>query len=235
MMEAIILAGGLGTRLGEIVKDRPKPMVEINGQPFLVYLLDSLAVSGVKKVIMAVGYKGEVIINYFGFSFKGMKIEYSIEENPLGTGGALKKAMSLCKNNWVLALNGDSYNCIDFIKMFNAHMEWGGHITMAITQLDHFDRYGAVEIQEGMVKSFTEKGYREKGYINRGVYVIDRKFLESKEEEKFSFEKDILEKQAGMINVFFSEGCFIDIGIPADYKRANLFFRKEGYKIGHET
>ena len=226
-MEAIILAGGLGTRLGELANGFPKPMIEINKRPFLSYLMDSLAKAGVSKIVLAVGYKSEIIIEYFGFSYKSMEIEYSKEEDLLGTGGALKKALNLCSGNQVLALNGDTFNILDFKRMFSLHKKWGGMVTMAVCCMEHFDRFGTVEISDGIVSSFKEKGKVEKGFINRGVYIINRNFLKGVKKDKFSFERDVLEKYKGDIQTYSAKGYFIDIGIPEDYRKACLYLNSE--------
>ncbi|MBN2521821.1 MAG: nucleotidyltransferase family protein [Bacteroidales bacterium] len=222
--EAVILAGGLGTRLGNITKDVPKPMVDVNGRPFLSYLLDLLISSGVSKTVIAVGYKSEKIIEYFGSQYKKLNIEYSIEEELLGTGGALKKALYLCEGTQVFVLNGDTYNVINYRKMFSQHLHFESPVTMATCLMEHSDRYGTVEIKDNKVSLFKEKGYVEKGYINRGVYIIDRRLLQGISESKFSLEKDVLEIGKQEIRIFESDGYFIDIGIEEDYRKACFYF-----------
>jgi len=174
------------------------------------------------------GFEGIV---YSGPIYKSMEIEYSKEEELLGTGGALKKALNLCSGNQVLALNGDTLNILDFKRMFSLHKKWGGMMTIAVCRMEHFDRYGTVEISDGIVSSFKEKGKVEKGYINRGVYIINRNFLKGVKEDKFSFERDVLEKYKGDIHTYLSKGYFIDIGIPEDYRKACLYLNSEGSDV----
>ena len=114
MREAIVLAGGFGTRLAHIVSDVPKPMAPVCGRPFLRFILDDLQKKGVERIILATGYKRECIEEFFGTHYRGMEIVYSPEDTPLGTGGAIKRALSLCREDWVAVLNGDTYFDVDF-------------------------------------------------------------------------------------------------------------------------
>ncbi|MHC1724262.1 MAG: nucleotidyltransferase family protein [Aminipila sp.] len=227
-MEAIILAGGLGTRLANVVSDVPKPMAPVAGKPFLQYILDDLIDKGITHVIIAVCYKKECIIDFFGSSYKNISINYSIEEKPLYTGGAIKKALSMCKEQEVFVINGDTYfdvNLKDMLLDASKDVE----ILIAVKRMFDFSRYGEVKINsQKIVEAFNEKKYCKEGFINGGIYLIKRSCL-TKFPEAFSLENDyfplILEQ--GKMKAFKSEGFFIDIGIPEDYKLAQACFKEK--------
>jgi len=222
--EAIVLCGGKGTRLRSVVSDVPKPMADINGRPFLAYLLDDLADQGVETAILAVGYTREVILDYFGESYKGMNIKYSVEEEALGTGGGIKLACKLAKEEEVLAINGDTFFKVDLQKLYDFFEESSAAMVMALKQMQDFDRYGTVRIgKDGRIMGFEEKQYQKEGLINGGVYLFRKSMLEETDlPQKFSFETDILEKQYNN-EAFYGLGYdtyFIDIGIPEDYEKS---------------
>lgn len=219
-MEAIILAGGFGTRLSHIVPDVPKPMAQVNGEPFLKYIFEYLLKNGVSHVVLAVGYKHESIENYFGKDYKGIKITYSIEDSPLGTGGAIKKAISRCEEEDVFVLNGDSYFGIDLDKLKEFHQIHGSKLTIAVKALSNFARYGSVVIEDHVIKEFVEKKPAAYGRINAGTYLMKRDLFHSIDEEAFSFEKRILESGLVSIYAYESTAYFIDIGVPEDYYKA---------------
>ena len=218
-MEAIILAGGFGTRLSKVVSDVPKPMAPINERPFLEYLLDDLNDKGINRVILAVGYKKEIIKNYFQERYKNIEIIYSDEDTPLGTGGAIKKALTLSKAEDIFVVNGDTFFDVDLKEMYKFHKENNSNLTLAIKEMERFDRYGSLALEGNKIIKFEEKKYIEKGYINGGIYLLKRTILDDKKEERFSFEKDILENKELKVEKYGykSEGYFIDIGIPEDY------------------
>ena len=221
--EAIVLAGGLGTRLRKVVKDVPKPMADINGKPFLEYLLTFLAKQGIERVILSVGYKYEIIKEYFGKNFLNIEILYSIETRPLGTGGGVKKSLSLVESDDVFIINGDTYFEVDLDKLFSFHKEKEAVLSVALKPMKYFGRYGTVEIdRDGKVIGFKEKKYHDSGLINGGVYVLNREIFQNlKFGDAFSFEKDFLEVyyvQYPFYGMKF-ERYFIDIGIPEDYKK----------------
>jgi D-glycero-alpha-D-manno-heptose 1-phosphate guanylyltransferase len=222
-MEAIILAGGLGTRLRSEVADRPKVMAEINRQPFLNYLLNYLAVHSIKRVLLATGYLHEFIANYYGDRYKHLHIDYSIEEQPLGTGGAIKQAMSKIEGEQVLILNGDTFFDINTDTLSLHHKEHEADITIALKAMRHISRYGIVKVKGTRIVSFEEKQEVEEGFINAGVYVAKKTLFQSIElPDKFSFEEDVLKKFTSELNMhaYISDAYFIDIGIPEDYQRA---------------
>ncbi|EJE3575681.1 nucleotidyltransferase family protein, partial [Campylobacter coli] len=182
-MQAIVLAGGLGTRLRSVVQDLPKPMAPINGKPFLAFVLEYLKKQGITEIILSVSYKYELIQEYFKDEFHGMKIHYNIEKELLGTGGAIKDALKLVKNE-VYVVNGDTFFDIDLKKLVLN----GSKICIALKQMQNFDRYGTVNVDEqGIVTSFEEKVFKKQGLINGGIYLLKKDiFDEFSLEKKFS-------------------------------------------------
>lgn len=223
-MEAIILAGGLGTRLRSVVADLPKPMAPVAGRPFLAWLLDELAQAGFTKIILAVGYKHELIQQYFGDHNGPLELVYSIEVEPLGTGGALKQALSLASASQVFVINGDTHIALDYQAMRQAHKQAEAKLSIAACAVLDVGRFGAMDIDaEDHVVGFFEKGRSGPGYINGGVYLIAKELLtNSVLPEKFSFENDVLLSRLAVIKplAFKTEGSFLDIGVPEDYARA---------------
>lgn len=219
-MEAIILAGGFGTRLAHILKDIPKPMAKVAERPFLEILFDQLKEQGVKRFILAVGHQKEVIMDYFGDSYEKIPILYSVEDSPLFTGGAVKKALSLCQEDFVYVINGDTYFNVD-LSSLKSH-----DFTIAVKEMTDFQRYGQVMVDStGKITQMKEKEPCEKGLINGGIYRLPRTVLEECP-ACFSLENDffpeILKKKE--IYAVESKGYFIDIGIPEDYYTAQAYF-----------
>ncbi|HFP7805820.1 TPA: nucleotidyltransferase family protein [Campylobacter jejuni] len=218
-MQAIVLAGGLGTRLKSVVQDLPKPMAPINGKPFLAFVLEYLKKQGITEVILSVSYKYELIQECFKDEFDGMKIRYSIEKELLGTGGAIKDALKFIQNQ-AYVLNGDTIFDIDLKKIVLNDSK----ICIALKQMQNFDRYGTVNIDDqGIVTSFEEKVFKKRGLINGGIYLLKKDIFDEFDlEKKFSFEEflqvnyKILKIQAQIFDDYF-----IDIGIPEDYRRFN--------------
>lgn len=228
-MEAIILAGGLGTRLNKVVKDVPKPMATVDGKPFLFYVLSWLTKYNCKKIIISAGYKSDTIERYFGNDFNGISIDYAIEDKPLGTGGALKFALQNTEEKNILALNGDTYFPIDLNKFLLTHIENNYLFSIALKRMKNFSRYGAVKCRGNTIIRFNEKKLCRDGLINGGIYLINKQFIESKQfPEIFSLEKDILEKevQTSVLKCQIFDNVFIDIGIPEDYHRAESILKK---------
>jgi D-glycero-alpha-D-manno-heptose 1-phosphate guanylyltransferase len=222
MMECIILCGGLGTRLAHVVADVPKSMAPIGDRPFLSYIMDDLIAKGVRRFVLAVGFKKENILDRYGSDYKGVPIDYSAEESPLGTGGAIKRALDLCQDTHVFIVNGDTFFDVDLQLMSNAMQNNRFDMMIAVKQFANFDRYGTVSIDNGVVVKFHEKAATKKGFINGGVYLIGRQLKERLPEGRFSFERDFMEQQTEDIRIgaFPSDGYFIDIGVPEDYHRA---------------
>ncbi|EAH5703355.1 nucleotidyltransferase family protein, partial [Campylobacter coli] len=215
-MQAIVLAGGLGTRLRSVVQDLPKPMAPINGKPFLAFVLEYLKKQGITEIILSVSYKYELIQEYFKDEFEGMKIRYNVEKELLGTGGAIKDALKLVKNE-VYVVNGDTFFDIDLKKLVLN----GSKICIALKQMQNFDRYGTVNVDEqGIVTSFEEKVFKKQGLINGGIYLLKKDiFDEFSLEKKFSFEEFLQENYKSLkIQTQIFDDYFIDIGVPQDYK-----------------
>ncbi|MCX6326789.1 MAG: nucleotidyltransferase family protein [Bacteroidia bacterium] len=222
-MEAIVLAGGMGTRLREVVSDVPKPMAPINGKPFLFYLFQWLKQYPVERLILSTGYMSDCIMEYFGNSFCSIPVEYVIEEKPLGTGGAVRYALQKTSGSNILIINGDTYFPIDLNNFYLLHTNKNHLFSIALKRMQNFYRYGSVECHENTIIKFNEKKICSDGLINGGIYLVNRQFFESKPlPEVFSLENEILEKEAGssILKGFVFDNLFIDIGLPEDYHRA---------------
>lgn len=224
MREAIILAGGLGTRLRSELPDLPKCMAPVNDKPFLAYVINYLQSEGITHFIFSLGYKSEAITAFLQKKFPSLSYKIIVEEDPLGTGGAVKKALAAAKDNNVLIVNGDTLFKADIKLLSSADTLSEACCTLSLKPMKNFSRYGVVEIDEfGIIKKFKEKQFYESGLINGGVYAINKnRFLSENLPHKFSFETDYLEKfykTRKMLGVV-QEGYFIDIGIPEDYARA---------------
>ena len=227
---AIILAGGLGTRLQGVVKDLPKPMAPINGKPFLTYLLDYLIYYGYTKVILSVGYLHEKIEDFFRNRYKSIEIDYAVETEPLGTGGAIAFALEKCQSLNVLILNGDTIFRTDLAAFETFHLSKKGQFSMVLRHMPDVSRYGSVQTDNNdLITMFTEKGTASgEGLINGGIYLINKQLLSKHPmPQKFSFEKDLMEKifDTEPLYGFRSDAYFIDIGIPEDYVRAQKELR----------
>jgi D-glycero-alpha-D-manno-heptose 1-phosphate guanylyltransferase len=222
MIECIVLAGGQGTRLRAIVPDLPKPMAAIAGRPFLWWLMTRLKQQRVGRVILSVGYKSEAIQNYFGTTFDGMEISYAVEKEPLGTGGAMKYALEKASVPQVIVLNGDTYADVSLQGLLCRFDSANTHLAVAVTYLNDGARYGSVVIEEktNTITGFSDKQGPAAGYINAGVYCLRRDiFSKYSASTKFSFERDFLSKQLGVVRPVALKGvrAFIDIGVPEDY------------------
>lgn len=230
--EAIILAGGMGTRLQSVVRDVPKPMAMVGGKPFLEYVIHMLEMHGIRKAVLSVGHLWEVIFEHFGYNWRGVEMDYAIETEPLGTGGGIKLAFEKTKSQDVFVLNGDTMFLVSLFDHWRWHQDnsKGALISLGLAEMTNFDRYGTVELDdEGRVKAFHEKRPMALGQINAGLYIVNRdlwKYVDVP--TKFSFEKDILERYVGELR--FSgcvhEGYFVDIGIPEDFARAQTEIRQ---------
>jgi len=235
-MEAIVLAGGKGTRLQSVVADVPKCMAPVAGKPFLYYLLSTLETAGFSRVILALGYMHEAIEAWIDRYETSLTITPVVEDTPLGTGGAVKLALSKATQPSVFVFNGDSYLELDYQALFQFHIEKKALATIALKQMFRFERYGRVEIDDKeQIVRFGEKQYCDAGFINGGVYVINQKALE-KFPDAFSLEKDFFEPEAatGQLAGFATGGYFIDIGIPEDYLRAQSDFARRNDTVSKE-
>lgn len=226
--EAIILAGGLGTRLRESVPDLPKCMAPVAGRPFLFHVVNHLRNEGIERIIFSLGYKHEVIEAWLRDAFPALDTEIVIEDEPLGTGGAIQLAMQKAREENVLVTNGDTLFKVSVTGLFELHQSARATCTLALKPMQEFDRFGVVEISgEGKVTGFREKKYYTSGLINGGTYIISAKpFLANGFPEKFSFEKDFLETLPTGLYGCKQDGYFIDIGIPEDFQRADIELTK---------
>jgi len=228
-MQALILTGGQGKRMRSLTDKIPKPLLPVGDVPFLEILINFLKKQEVEDFILATGYKADMIENYFSTGEKfNVKIFHSKEKIPLDTGGAVKKAENIIKDEDILILNGDSFIDFDLNKMLEFHKKMGKPITMAVTQVRNPSCSGQLMIDNNIVTRFEEKGKRTKqGFINAGVYIFQKDILKKfPENKKISLEKEIFPKFAGKISAFKVNGYFIDIGIEKDYRKFNQDIKK---------
>lgn len=222
--EAIILAGGLGTRLRSAIPDLPKCMAPVNGNPFIAYVVSHLQRQGIENFIFALGYKSEAFDSFLQAHLPYGNYQLSVESEPLGTGGAVQLACSKTSAENVIITNGDTLFKIHIQELAAFHQQQKAACTLALKPMKNFSRYGAVELAtNGEIVDFKEKQYFSEGFINGGVYALNiSSFLKKKFPEKFSFEKEYLEKYYANGNIagMVQDEYFIDIGIPEDYERA---------------
>ncbi|NNJ55355.1 MAG: NTP transferase domain-containing protein [Bacteroidia bacterium] len=226
--DVIILAGGLGTRLKSVVSDVPKPMAPVAGKPFMEYILQKLPLQNVNQIILSVGYKYEKIKEVYGSAYQSIPLIYSIEEQPLGTGGGIKLALQKCTSEHCLIVNGDTLFDVDFEQFWQVHNQKQNDITLALKQIESPDRYGTVVLEKDRILKFSEKqaGLKQ-GLINGGLYWLKCNLLSKMpESEIFSFETEFLEKEVTSLRMggYIDSSLFIDIGIPQDYERAQSLF-----------
>jgi D-glycero-alpha-D-manno-heptose 1-phosphate guanylyltransferase len=235
--EAIILAGGLGTRLREAVPDLPKCMAPVAGKPFLSYVIDHLRMQGIERFIFSLGYKWGVIEEYLQKEYSTLDYTSVIEEEPLGTGGAIQLAIQKASSQNVVIANGDTIFKIALNEISALHHAKDAECTLALKPMQNFDRYGVVETEAGgKIISFKEKQFYENGLINGGIYLLNKeKFLNHSFPQKFSFEKDYLEKfcEEGKFFGSVQDEYFIDIGIPGDYQKAQTDLKKPVLDLKH--
>lgn len=222
-MTAIVLCGGLGTRLGTLTQDTPKPMMMIGNRPFLAYVLDSICVPGVEAIVLAVGFRWHIIADFVGDQWRGLPVRYSVEPTPLGTGGALRLAMQNNQLEEALVLNGDTLFRIDLGEFLRTPMPEDCSTRIALRQVDDCRRYGRVVLDHRQrIAAFGEKDQSGPGLINGGIYRQRFAPLADIGEQPFSFETDYLARQTGALTMegMPSDSYFIDIGVPEDLQRA---------------
>ena len=229
---AVILAGGLGTRLHTVVADRPKVLAQVRGKPFLAYLLEQVAGASMRHCVLCVGYLGEQIRAVFGDTYAGMRLVYSQESMPLGTAGALRLALPLSQSDTVLVMNGDSFCGVNLSDLWAWHSRLNANATLVLVETSNTIRYGRVSVAaNGTIVGFDEKKDCEGlGWINAGVYVLRHSLLEnipagravSLETEMFPAWID-----QGLYG-YQSTGRFLDIGTPESYVLAEQFFAAKG-------
>jgi D-glycero-alpha-D-manno-heptose 1-phosphate guanylyltransferase len=222
--EAIVLAGGLGTRLRDAVPDLPKCMAPVAGKPFLSFVIDAFRMQGIERFVFSLGYKASAIEEFLQKEYPTLDYTSVIEQEPLGTGGAIQLAIKNAVSNNVVVANGDTLFKVNLPDLFKTHLDNDSECTLALKPMEKFDRYGVVEIDDHeKIISFREKQFYTGGLINGGIYLLSKdKFLSRSLPGQYSFEKDYLEKfcDQGKFHASVQKGYFIDIGIPEDYQRA---------------
>lgn len=218
-MEAIVLAGGFGTRLRDVVSDLPKPMAAIAGRPFLEILLSTLARKGFTRIVFSLGFMAEKIITHFGESYAGMHLVYEVESQPLGTGGAIRAALTRCESDHVFIFNGDTYLDLE-VDELESLWQARHHPVIVVRKVPDTARFGRVEMSDGRINTFLEKGMSGAGLINAGCYVLPKGALDDFAlGQPFSLETEFFIKYLQRIRFdgFVTHGQFIDIGVPDDY------------------
>ena len=221
--EAIVLVGGLGTRLRSVVNDRPKPMADFNGQPFLSFLLSYLQRSGIERVILSAGYKASYIKQNLNSNVNNMSVSIIEESEPLGTGGAVKNAVDMIQGERFFVLNGDSFCHCDLSQLELQHQSSGAQITMLMTQVDDASAFGTVNVgQDNRLIAFKEKSsLKEPGLVNSGVYLFETTLAKHFPfTRKFSLEHDFFPKVLSQIGSFKVDSPLFDIGTPSSYRNA---------------
>lgn len=227
LMDAIILAGGMGTRLMPLISDVPKPLALVKGRPFLDILLEQLdRFDQIQKVILAIGYKADQIVNtYQGTSRYGYNIEFALEHVPLGTGGGIKNAISHTTSSNVLIMNGDSFIDFELSDLRSFHKARLADITLLVTEVPDVGRYSAihVDLPTSQIRRISEKGTEKgPGFINGGCYLLKRGVIDQiPNGQNVSFEDQILPLLLPNAYAQIVKGNFIDIGIPESYMTAN--------------
>lgn len=226
----IILAGGLGTRLRDTIGPIPKCMAPVCGKPFLAHLLKYLQREGFRRIVLSLGHLHEQVEAWIGGETLDFEFVFSVEERPLGTGGAIALAMTRVETEHALIVNGDTFFGLDVDAFFRSHVAADVPLSIALKPMQNFNRYGNVRLDpDGRIALFEEKQYCTEGLINGGCYLLRRDHdLFDGQPERFSFETNILEPLSvrRLIHGYIDNGYFIDIGIPKDYERANKDFCK---------
>ena len=223
-IDVVILCGGFGKRLQNVVKDIPKPMAKIKSRPFLDILIDFIASYGFKRFILCTGYKADVIERYYSQRYNNLIIEFSREEKPLGTGGAIKNAENYIKSDQFLVANGDSFCKINLKEFIDFHLKKNALISIAVTNTDICDDYGVITINN--LQQIVEFDEKVKGYknhlINAGFYLLQREvFSLMPKKNNFSIERDFFPKIIKRnLYAFETQESLIDIGTPERYEKA---------------
>ena len=228
-MECIVLAGGLGTRLQGVIGAQAKCMAPLNGRPFLSYLFEHLDRQRCTRVIMSLGYKNKDVLSWLEDQDLYFELDCVVESEPLGTGGGILGAIEQAETDDVVVVNGDTFFGVNLRQQMKFHIDSRAETTLALKEMTNFERYGTVTTNnKGVITQFSEKQKMDKGFINGGVYIINKEaFLKRNLPEKFSFEKDYLEKllKENRFYGFASSEYFIDIGVPEDYAQAAVDFK----------
>ena len=230
-MQAVLLAGGLGTRLKSVVNDRPKPMALTEGKPFMEYVVHELSRHGITEIIFAVGYKGSMVEEYFQDGKKfGVTVSYAYEEELLGTAGAIKNAGRFITEDFFYVLNADTFYQIDYSRLLTIRQEKDLEMALVLRQVPDVSRYGRAVLTDGMLTAFNEKTKEAvSGTINGGIYLMNRDLLEEIPEGKVSLENEMIPRwlsEGRRLGGFVNDGYFIDIGIPEAYVQSQEDVRK---------
>ena len=226
---AAILAGGLGTRLKSVVADRPKVLAEVNGRPFLSYLLDQLLIAGIEQVVICTGYMANHIEKGFGNSYGHVSLVYSEEKTPLGTAGALKNAEEYLKSDFVLVMNGDSYCDVNISDFWSWHYANRSAGSLLLVKLPQANRYGSIQTDvNNKIIEFKEKSaLNTVGWISAGIYLLKRELIKSIPGNRaVSIEREMfpLWIKDGLRG-YRHAGVFIDIGVPEDLEKASILLQ----------
>jgi D-glycero-alpha-D-manno-heptose 1-phosphate guanylyltransferase len=231
-VDAAILAGGFGTRLRSVVSDRPKVLAEVAGRPFITFLLDQLVTAGVRSVVLCTGYMADLVESTLGETYGPLKLHYSRETTPLGTGGAVRAAMPHLRSATVLVLNGDSYCQSDLTAFYAKHVERNAKASILLTHVPDAGRYGSVSTDTaGLVTEFAEKRPNAgPGWINAGFYLIERDLLAGiPEGQAVSIERDVFPQWIGRgLNGVPIGQALLDIGTPESLAAATTFLKEQG-------
>jgi len=227
-MQAIILAGGFGTRLQAVVKEVPKPLAPISGKPFLFWLITYLQKQGVTNFIFSLGYLHNQFEDFLKQEFPNLKYDCVVEKEPLGTGGAIKYCLEKTIEKNIIIINGDTFFNLNIKDFLQFYQDTNSDCSIALTPMQNFDRYGSVTLDNyNNVLEFNEKKYCKEGLINTGVLLLNKSVFIKKTQHlprNFSYENDFLEPNISQIKVtgYIAAGYFIDIGIPEDYYKADV-------------
>ncbi|MBX9742868.1 MAG: NTP transferase domain-containing protein [Chthoniobacterales bacterium] len=218
---AIILAGGNGSRLKELTKETPKPLLNIAGKPFLFYLLDYLNNEGITEVVLAIGYLASQFKQTIGEGYKNITIKYSIEAEPLGTGGALTQALTMTSQENIFVFNGDTLFKGNLKMLQEIHREATVPLSLMLRYVEDTARYGKIDFKDKYVRAIQEKGKAGPGYINGGVYLLCKNQWPIMEEKTYSLESETLPFliSTNKVACVVSNDYFIDIGILEDFYR----------------
>jgi D-glycero-alpha-D-manno-heptose 1-phosphate guanylyltransferase len=227
-MEALILAGGKGTRLRHLLNNKPKALANVNGVPFLSYIISLLLKNNINSFIFALGYLHEQIEQYLIDFHKDLNYKISIEYEPLGTGGAIINSLNLIDGKHFLIINADTFFDVNIGMLLDFHNKQEADCTIALKLMKNYNRYGTVVLNiDKKIEKFEEKTFNESGYINSGYILINKNILLNLTKKNFSFEIDFLEKSLNNLNLFGFQhnGYFIDIGVSEDYNKSQIDFK----------
>lgn len=233
---ALVLAGGLGTRLRAVLPDRQKVMAEVAGRPFLFHVLDQLADAGVVRAVLCTGYRGDEVRRAAGTAYRSVALEYSEEPEPAGTGGAVRLALPLAGTDPVLVVNGDSYCRMDLVPFFRWFDRLRPAAALVLARAADTRRFGRVDLDPaGRVLRFVEKGEDGgAGWINGGIYLLSAAVARAiPPEGAVSLEREVLAPLAGKGLAAYPSGCpFLDIGTAESFARAEAFFAADAASAG---